>query len=299
MLIHRTIDSTAIDTFFLSAGAYGIGVHDGLSARIASKYSFDFLWIGSFGVSAAHGFPDAAVIDPCELAQVVRDASRVTHLPVVVDLDSGYGDAGKVYRVVQEMAVAGACAMTIEDNPLSKRSSLYERYTPQLASAQEHAERVRAATCAISDMGSNCRVVARTEALAAGLGVEEALTRAAAYVEAGAAAVFVQSRDRSGRDVLRFLARWERRTPVFLAPTLLQDTSPAELLAAGASHVIFANQAVRAAHRAIDAVAARLADSRDVASVDDLVSSVDSVSATAGAEQLFELERRVVGRTTG
>ena len=150
-----------------------------------------------------------------------------------------------------------------------------------------------ASWCALSDSGSHCRVIARTEALVAGLGVEEALERASAYMNAGAAAVFVQSRDRTGRDVLGFLSHWKRRSPVFLAPTLLHGTSPSELFSAGATHVIFANQAIRAAHQAIESVAARLAEHRNTEAVEDLVSSVQAVSDSAGAEQLFELEQRV------
>ena len=140
---------------------------------------------------------------------------RSANLPIVVDLDSGYGDAVKVFHVVESMARAGAAALCIEDNPISKRCSLYDGYDRDLVSVEEHITRLRAARAGVTAAGTAARIIARTEALVAGMGVEEALRRATAYVDAGADAVFIQSLDATGNEVLTFGREWKRRNAGF------------------------------------------------------------------------------------
>src|SRR5437763_413771 len=163
----------------------GIGVYDGLSALLGEKWNFDFAWISSFCCSAVLGVPDAGIVGPDEILSVVRCVRRSIKLPIVVDLDSGYGDAVKVFHVVEAMARAGAAALCIEDNPASKRCSLYDRDERLLATTEEHIMRLRAARSAVQAVRRDCRIIARTEALVAGMGVPEALRRANEYVEAG------------------------------------------------------------------------------------------------------------------
>ena len=102
----------------------GVGVYDGLSALLAEKWRFDFVWVSSFCCSAAAGLPDAGIIGPEDVLNVIRCVRRSVGLPIVVDIDSGYGDPVKAFHVVEAMARAGAAALCIEDNPISKRCSL-------------------------------------------------------------------------------------------------------------------------------------------------------------------------------
>ena len=74
----------------------GAGVYDGLSALLAAKWRFDFLWVSSFCCSAAAGLPDAGIIGAEEILAAVRSVRRSADLPIVVDIDSGYGDAVKL-----------------------------------------------------------------------------------------------------------------------------------------------------------------------------------------------------------
>lgn len=276
----------------------GVGVHDGLSTLLASKWHFDFLWVSSFCSSAAMGLPDAGILGAEEMLSTVRIVRRSTQLPVVVDLDAGYGDPLKIYHVVKEMVRAGASALCIEDNPISKRCSLYDGCLRTLVTPGEHMARVRAARSAVAEVQGACMIVARTEAFLAGLGVEEALRRSCAYVEAGADAVFVQSVDSSGGEILAFCREWERRTPVFLAPTRLPQIPRSELFAAGASHVIFANQGLRAAHAAMDRVFHALSDQPSSMEIEQEISSVRQVSSEVGADLIDPLERMFEGPLT-
>ena len=174
----RETSSDQVARLFNGAPQVGVGVYDGLSALLAEKWHFDFMWVSSFCCSAAAGLPDAGLISPEDILNVVRCVNRCAPLPIVVDLDSGYGDAVKVCHVVEAMAGAGASALCIEDNPLSKRCSLYDGYDRALVSIEEHVARLRAAQVGITRAGSSCRLIARTEALVAGMGVDEALRRA-------------------------------------------------------------------------------------------------------------------------
>jgi phosphoenolpyruvate phosphomutase len=268
----------------------GVGVYDGLSALVAAKSDFDFLWVSSFSCSASAGLPDVGVIGADEILATVRTVRRLTPLPIVVDLDAGYGDPLKIYHVVDAMVRAGAAALVIEDNPTSKRCSLYPGHKRDLASPKEHAARIRAAREAVKSANSACRIIARTEALVAGMGGPEALSRCLAYVAAGADGVFVQSLDATGEDVLAFARKWQRRTPIFIAPTRFPHVTRKQFINAGISHQIFANQGMRAAHAALVRTFGALAGAESSMVVENVISPVAAVAASVGAEGIFELE---------
>lgn len=268
----------------------GIGVYDGISALLAEKWKFDFVWVSSFCCSAAAGLPDVGIIGPDEMLTVIRCVDRLIDQPIVVDIDTGYGDAVKAFHVVEAMARAGAAALCIEDNPTSKRCSLYDGYERALVPVEEHISRIRAGRAGVEAAQASCRIIARTEALVAGLGVDEALRRAKAYAEAGAEAVFIQSLDATGNEVLGFAREWKRRTPLFIAPTRLPHITKEAFERAGISHCIFANQGLRAAHAAIDRTFGILAQSGSAQSLTSEISPVATVAQLVGAQQIVELE---------
>ena len=283
------------DRLFNGHFQVGIGIYDGLSALLAEKWKFDFVWVSSFCCSAAAGLPDAGIIGPEDILNVVRCVGRSIDLPIVTDLDSGYGDAVKVFHVVEAMARAGVAALCIEDNPTSKRCSLYEGYDRVLVSPEEHIARLRAAKVAIQQARSSCRIIARTEALVAGMGVKEALRRATAYADAGADAVFIQSLDATGNEVLTFGRKWQRRTPIFIAPTRLPQITKKDFANAGISHPIFANQGSRAAHAAMDRTFGALAQGESAAAAGSEISSVTTIASLVGAQKVVDLEASLAG----
>jgi carboxyvinyl-carboxyphosphonate phosphorylmutase len=155
-------------------------VYDAISVRIAEDVGFE---VGMFGGSAASlavlGDPDIALITLSELAEQMRRMSRAAALPVLVDADHGYGNAMNVRRTVQELEMAGAAGLTIEDTLLP---SAFGEAKPQLISHDEGIGKVKAALDARRD--SALVIVGRTGA-ASITSVDDAIVRARAYEALG------------------------------------------------------------------------------------------------------------------
>src|SRR5262245_45380493 len=167
------------------------GAHDALSAKLAEEAGFDAIWASGFGISAVQAVPDANILTLTETLEAVRRIVDAVGIPVIADCDNGYGNAINVMRTAGEFERAGAAGICIEDNEFPKRCSFYAGVRRDLVAVEEHARKVEAATAARRD--PRFLVIARTEALIVGLGVDEALGRAHAYADAGADAVLVHS----------------------------------------------------------------------------------------------------------
>ena len=155
-------------------------VYDAISLRIAEDVGFE---VGMFGGSAASlavlGDPDIALITLTELAEQMRRMSRAGSLPVLVDADHGYGNAFNVRRTVQELEMAGAAGLTIEDTLLPQA---YGETRSQLISHDEGVGKIRAALQARGD--SSLVIVGRTGA-ASITSLDDAIVRARAYQAEG------------------------------------------------------------------------------------------------------------------
>ena len=160
-------------------------VYDAISIRIAEDLGFE---LGMFGGSVASlavlGDPDIALITLSELAEQMRRMSRAAALPVLVDADHGYGNALNVRRTVQELEMAGAAGLTIEDTLLPQAFGQSET---QLIPIAEGVGKIRAALDGRDD--PTLVVMARTGAASVG-GLDDAIARASAYEATGADALF-------------------------------------------------------------------------------------------------------------
>lgn len=267
----------------------GTGVFDGLSACLASQYDFDFLWLSSFSLSASKGRPDMGLLSSTELYESIRDVLNTTNLPIVVDIDAGYGDLAYLHNFARDLIKMGVHGLCIEDNLLSKRSSLYEIADRKIADTSEHVLRVKVIRKLINEYNPNCMLIARTEALVARMGMDEALYRANAYKKAGADAIFVQSCDASGNEIKQFLAFWNKKTPVFITPTKYFRVPVKELFAAGASHVIYANQVIRGAFNAMKKILTLLQDGTPLEEIEEQICSIAEISETVGSDKMQEI----------
>jgi carboxyvinyl-carboxyphosphonate phosphorylmutase len=160
-------------------------VYDAISIRIAEDLGFE---LGMFGGSVASlavlGDPDVALITLTELAEQMRRMSRAASLPVLVDADHGYGNALNVRRTVEELEVAGAAGLTIEDTLLPQA---YGQAKTQLISLEEGVGKMKAAVDARDD--PRLVIMGRTGALSIS-GLDDAIARARAYEASGVDALF-------------------------------------------------------------------------------------------------------------
>src|SRR5205085_3953085 len=166
------------------------GAHDVLSARLVAEAGFDGVWASGFEISASHGVPDASILTMTETLDAARRMADAVSIPVVADCDTGFGNAINAIRTVEAFERAGVAGICIEDNVFPKRCSFYPGVKRLLADTDEQQLKIRAAKSAGSE---DFVVIARTEALIAGWGLEEALKRGRGYADAGADAVLIHS----------------------------------------------------------------------------------------------------------
>ncbi len=264
------------------------GAHSALSARLAEEAGFDAIWASGFEISAAHGVPDANILTMAEQLQAAREMARAARIPVIADCDNGFGNAINVIRTVQDYEADGVAGICIEDNVFPKRCSFYPG-RKDLAPIAEHAGKVRAA-CRARRSGDFV-VIARTEALIAGWGLDEALTRARAYADAGADLVLVHSRASTFDELRRFAAAWDGRVPLVAVPTIYKEVTADDLAAHGFKVVIFANHGLRASIRGMRETFAALRAARRASAVDDRVCALEEVYALIGVSEMQRNER--------
>lgn len=165
------------------------GIYDALSAKIAARAGFEAVFITGYSLSATLlGEPDFGLLTQTEVVSAATRICSVTATPVIVDADTGYGNAINVIRTVEELIRAGAAGMFLEDQVWPKRCGHMKG--KQVIALDEQLNKLRAAIDARKNR--NFFIVARTDSRQA-LGLDEAITRGVAFKEAGADAVFIEA----------------------------------------------------------------------------------------------------------
>ena len=165
------------------------GVHDAIVAKLAERVGFEAGYISGSGASTVLlAQPDVGLITLPEMAQHTKRISDAVHFPLIVDADTGHGSVLNTMRCVQELEAAGAAAIHLEDQEFPKRCGHLDGKT--IASVDEMVGKIRAAVAARSD--EDFLIIARTDARAIE-GIEGAVRRAKAYLEAGASIIFPEA----------------------------------------------------------------------------------------------------------
>lgn len=162
------------------------GAYDPIGALIARQAGFDALYLSGGALTASLGLPDLGLITMGELVDRARAIVRAVRVPLVVDGDTGFGEALNTMRLVRELEDVGVAAVQLEDQVLPKKCGHLNG--KQLVTAAEMAQKVAAAARARRDL----RIIARTDAVATE-GLDAAIDRARKYVEAGADAIFPEA----------------------------------------------------------------------------------------------------------
>lgn len=271
--------------------AQAMATHSPLSALVAEEAGFEALWLSGFELSALYGLADVSLLSMSDHLAMLRAISARCALPIIADIDTGYGNAVNVDHAVRAYERAGAAAVVIEDKTFPKVTSLVAEGRQELARREEFAGKIEAAIAARSSKAF--LIIARTEALIAGLGVEEARTRARAYCDAGADLVFVHSKQRTPAEIEAFIAAWDRPAPLALAPTAYPEMTVTRMRESGkVALAIWANHAIRSSVAAMRRAFMRVRTEGGLLGVEQEVASVDEIFALQDMDAVKTLEKR-------
>jgi phosphonopyruvate hydrolase len=253
-----------------------MSAHNPLSARLAEEAGFDGVWASGFELSAAYGIPDASLLSLSQHLDMTRAMIDQVSVPVVADIDTGYGNAINVLHVVGAYAAAGAAAIVMEDKLFPKDTSLLAGGRQELVRVAEFQGKIEAAREA--GKARDLLIIARTEALIAELGIDEALKRGRAYAEAGADMLLVHSKQKTPDEIVAFTQRWPGPIPLVIVPTAYPDLTEAKVRALGKIKiVIYANHAIRAAVTAMRWVFSQIRSDGGIHNVDKDITPVDDI----------------------
>lgn len=230
--------------------------HDGLTGLIVENtvvhqdggaHQFDAMWISSLCDSTAKGKPDIELVDMTSRFRTIEDITEVTTKPIIFDGDTGGRTEHFVYTV-RSLERLGVSMVIIEDKTGLKKNSLFGTEVQQTQDGIEHfSAKIRAGKKA--QRTKEFMICARIESLILEQGMEDALCRAFAFVEAGADAIMIHSRKKDPSEIQEFIEKFrekDKTTPIVLVPTSFNSVKEEEWKARGANIIIYANQLMRA-----------------------------------------------------
>ena len=234
-----------------------IETHSGLTGLIAEKTvvenngkldQFDGMWLSSLCDSTDRGKPDIELVDMTSRMRTVNDIMEVTTKPIILDGDTGGLTEHFVYNV-RTLERMGVSAVIIEDKTGLKKNSLFGTEVEQTQDSIENfSAKIRAGKAA--QLTDDFMIIARIESLILERGMDDALTRAKAFVEAGADGIMIHSRKKDPAEILEFCDKFrafDKKTPIVVVPTSFNMITEEELASHGVNIVIYANQLMRAA----------------------------------------------------
>ncbi len=264
--------------------------HNGISAKIAEETGFKGIWGSGLSISAALGVRDNNEASWTQVVDVLEFMSDATRIPILLDGDTGYGNFNNMRRLVKKLEQRDIAGVCIEDKLFPKTNSFIDGEKQELADINEFCGKLKAAKD--SQVCPDFCVVARTEAFIAGLGLEEALKRANAYIDAGADAILVHSKKSTADDVRQFMSEWNDRAPIVIVPTKYYSTPTSYFEEIGISTVIWANHSIRASINAIQETTQKIFEDQSLANIEKNVVPVSEIFRLQGASELMEAEKQ-------
>lgn len=232
-------------------------VHNALGGLIVEHTNvdgkeFDGMWSSSLTDSTSRGKPDIEAVDTSARLNTVREIFEVTTKPMIYDADTG-GKPEHFLFTVKSLEYAGVSAVIIEDKRGLKKNSLFGTDVPQEQDTIENfCHKIRVGKSAQVTRGF--MIIARVESLILDKGINDALKRSEAYVEAGADAIMIHSRKKDGEEIFKFIKLFRiknKNTPIVVVPTSYNTYTVEEFEKAGANIVIYANHMLRSAYPAM------------------------------------------------
>jgi phosphoenolpyruvate phosphomutase len=268
-----------------------MATHSPLSARLAEEAGFDGLWASGFEMSALYGVADVSLITMTQHLDMLRCIAAQCSLPIVADVDTGFGNAVNVAYAVSEYQRAGAAAVVIEDKVFPKVTSLLENGRQELLRTEEFQGKIEAALAARAS--SDFLIIARTEALIAGLGEREALSRAHAYEEAGADIILVHSKSKTPEEIESFVRAWDGSAPIAIIPSSYPELDARRARELGkVGMLIYGNHAIRACVAAMQSVFRQIVRDQGALGATRSIASVEEIFRLQRMDEIKALEQR-------
>lgn len=264
------------------------GAHNGQASLQAKAAGFDALYLSGAAMSASMGLPDLGVITVDEVCFFIRQIARASGLPVLVDGDTGYGEALNVMHMVRCFEEAGAAAVHIEDQLLPKKCGHLN--DKKLADARDMAAKVAAARKARRDL----YIIARTDA-AASEGIDGAVARAKLYLDSGADAIFPEAL--TNADMFRAFAKAMPGVKLLANMTEFGRTpffTASEFEAMGYRMVIWPVSAMRVANKAQEQLYAAIKRDGGTQKMIDRMQTRAELYATIGYHRYEALDASLV-----
>ncbi len=273
------------------------GVYDGLTATLAEQAGFEALYLSGAAVAYTRlGRPDIGLTSVSEMADTMALIRDRTALPVIIDADTGFGNALNAQRTMRLYERAGASALQVEDQTYPKRCG--HLADKSLISKQEMAGKIAAMADARAQDAT--LIIARTDAIAVE-GFDAAMDRAEAYVAAGADVLFIEA-PRSGQELASIAQTFKGRVP--LLANMVEGghtpiTSASDLQALGFDIVIFPGGIVRALARTAQDYYASLRANGSNTPFAERMFDFDGLNACIGTPEMLAMGQRFDGQDKG
>ncbi|WP_282498411.1 phosphoenolpyruvate mutase [Pantoea stewartii] len=264
--------------------------HNGLSARIVEEAGFEGIWASGLSISASLGLRDNNEASWTQVLDVIEYMSDATNIPIMLDGDTGYGNFNNMCRLVKKLEQRDIAGVCIEDKIFPKTNSFLRGEAQPLADIGEFCGKIKAGKD--SQKNSDFVIVARTESLIAGRGIDEALLRAEKYYEAGADAILIHSKSSKADEVFDFIDKWDNKCPIVVVPTKYYTTPTSEFEKRNVSLVIWANHLVRSSIRSMQDTACQIYKEKTLVNIEGNISSVQEVFRLQRDNELLEAEAR-------
>jgi methylisocitrate lyase len=264
------------------------GAYDAMSARLIQEAGFKVIYATGAGISNSQfGFSDVGLTTQTEILEQVRRIIQAVDRPVMVDVDTGYGNVLNLIRTVRDFERAGAAALQIEDQTFPKKCGHFEG--KDVVDRDEMINKIKAAVDTRED--PDLIIIARTDARAV-FGIDEAIARAHAYVEAGADMIFVEAPETEEeiRKIAREISVPKVANMVEGGKTPLR--SAGELEALGFQVALFANCVLRISVKAIQKALHHLMEQGSTTGLLDDMITMPERNRITGLEEIYRLEKR-------
>lgn len=264
-----------------------IEVHSGLTGLIAEKTvveneggldQFEAMWISSLCDSTAKGKPDIELVDMTSRFRTINDVMEVTTKPIIFDGDTGGMVEHFVYNV-RSLERMGVSAIIIEDKTGLKKNSLLGTEVSQTQDTIENfCKKIEAGKKV--QLTDDFMIIARIESLILEKGMQDALIRAKAYVNARADGIMIHSRKKEPDEILTFcdcFRKTDKKTPIIVVPTTFNTVTEKELIDHGVNVVIYANQLTRSAFPAMEQTARDILIYHRAKEIDERLLPIESI----------------------